>query len=174
MRLKGKGEQILWCGCVSSSKSVPVVILASQGNRSRTVTIFFCSRSWVPAGLLNTKMKCHTVSLEWKQHEVSMKRGEQYVKGNTTERSEQLTPGAEQICPFCFTVKVCFQLFSLDCLVGLTTSHHSCGLWKETIARMLFICPETSFTSCGKWNWKLNFKTSWKCQDAEMQSEAIQ
>lgn len=95
-------------------------------------------------------MKFHTVSLEWKQHDVSVKRVEQYVKGNTTERREQLTPGAKQICPLCFTVWVCFQLFNSDRLVGLTTHLHSCGLENETIARRLFILPETSFTSCGK------------------------
>lgn len=108
MGLKGKeGEQILWCCCASCSKSVPVVIPKGTGAEP---WLFLCSRSWVPAGLLNTKMKFHTVSLEWKQHDVSVERVEQYVKGNRTERREQLTPGAEQICSLCFTGWVCFQL----------------------------------------------------------------
>lgn len=39
--LKGKErEQILWCCCASSSKSVPVVIPASKGNCSWTMTVF--------------------------------------------------------------------------------------------------------------------------------------
>lgn len=134
----------------------------------------FLSRSWVPAGLLNTKMKFHTLFLEWKQHDVSVKRVEQYVKGNTTVRREQQTPGAEQICLLCFTVWICFQLFNSDHLVGLTTHLHSSELENETVARGLFIVPETSFVSCGKWKLRLNFKTGLKHQDAEMWSEAIQ
>jgi len=78
---------------------------------------------------------------------MSVKRVEQYVKGNTTERREQLTPGAEQICPLCLTVRVCFQLPDSEPLMGLTTQLHSSGLENETIARGLFVLPETSFTS---------------------------
>lgn len=81
------------------------------------------------------------------QHDVSVKRVEQYVKGNRTERRERLTPGAEQICPLCFTVWVCIQLFNSDRFMGLTTHLLSSGLGNETVVRRLFILPETS---CGK------------------------
>lgn len=91
---------------------------------------FFCSRSWVPADLLNTKMKSHTVSLEWKQHEVSVERVEQNVKGNKTERREQLTPGAEQICLFCLTVWVLF-LAQFSVFILWVSKHISTALgWK--------------------------------------------
>lgn len=130
---------------------------------------FFCSRSWVPAGLLNTKMKFHTVSLEWKQHDVSVERVEQYVKGNRTERREQLTPGAEQICPLCFTLWICFQLRP-----ACGSHNTSPQLWAGKWNYCRKVVPETNLAACGKWKLRLNFKTSWKHSDAEMQSEAIQ
>lgn len=72
------------------------------------------------------------------------------------------------------SASLCGFVFNSDHLVGLATHLRSSGLENETAAKRLFLLPETSFTGCGKWKLRLNFRTSWKHSDAEVQSEAIQ
>lgn len=118
----------------------------------------FCSRSWVPAGLLNTKMKFHTVSLEWKQHDVSGTVC--WGKHDWKERTADSRGWAD--LPLLLH---CMGLFSaLQLRPSCGSRNTSPRLWagKWTNCKEVVHSSWNSFTSCGKWKLRLNRKTSWK------------
>lgn len=121
----------------------------------------FWSRSWVPTRLMNRKngsfmlfpLNGSSMMWVWKEWNSMLR------KLSCNERTAYSRCWAD-LLPLLHYMG--FQLFNSDHLMGLTTHLHSSGLENETIARGLFILPETSFISCEKLKLRLNFKTSLK------------